>query len=162
MRTACIVVVAAFLAGCGKKESSSTGSSTSGSSTSSPSSASSSTPSRAWKPIADGKEVRFAGAVVDIPGSWTATPQGNTVVLVPPGVNQVAPDEVYALMGEPALKTLDAPGLDPWLDNALMGLLGVAVKRSGTPTVEKHGELDGKTWSWTARLLDGRNVEIRS
>lgn len=116
----------------------------------------------AWKPIAGGKQCRFAGVIADVPGSWTIVPQGNGTFIVPPGANQTVIEEVYGFMGEPTLKTIDAPELEPYLDQALMQLLQVPVQRSGPAEVVKVGALDGKLWKWTATSTDGRAFEIRS
>jgi len=149
-----------LFAGCGKKESSS--SSSSSPSAASPSSSSPSSAAPAWKHIEGGREHRFAGAVADVPGSWALVPQGNATLLVPPGANQTAIEEIYALMGDPTVKTLDGPELERALDVGVSQLLGVPATRAGDPERRKLGELDGKVWTWKARSMDGRNFEVRA
>lgn len=121
-----------------------------------------SSPAPAWRAIEGGQEHRFAGAVADVPGSWTVVPQGNATLLVPPGANQTAIEEIYALMGDPTVKTLEGPELERALDVAVAQLLGVPVSRVGEPERRRLGELDGKVWSWRTRLMDGREVEVRA
>jgi len=119
-------------------------------------------PAPAWKPIEGGKECSFAGLAAQVPGSWTIAPQGNATLIVPPGANQTAIEEMYGFLGDPTLKSIDAPELEYYLDNALQQLLGVPVQRSGAAEPVKVGALDGKLWKWTAQSLDGRTFEIRS
>lgn len=116
----------------------------------------------AWKAIADGKELRFAGVAAHVPGSWNVVPQGNATLVVPQGANQTLIEEIYGFIGEPTLKTLDTPGLEPYLDNAVMQLLQVPAQRAGPGEAAKVGALEGKTWKWTARLIDGRTAEVRA
>ncbi len=115
-----------------------------------------------WTPIPGGKEHRFAGVVADVPGTWNIVPQGNSTLIVPPGANQTSIEELYGFMGDPTLKTIDAPELEYYLDNAVMQLLQVPAQRAGPAEVVKVGALTGKMWKWTATLMDGRNVEVRS
>lgn len=147
MRIAMLFVITTLLAGCGKSDSSS---SSSGSSS-----------SQTWKPISGGQECRFAGVVADVPGGWAVRQQGDATMISPPGANQTSIDEVYAFLGAPALKDLGAPGLEQYLDNSLMQLLQVPVSRSGEAKSVKIGALDGRAWTWSATLLDGRQVDIR-
>lgn len=147
--TLALALALALLPGCGKSSSSS---SSSGSS--------SSTSSKPWTSISGGKEVRWAGVAADVPGSWTAAPQGDATMLVPPGANPN--EELYGFLGAPTLKSLDTPGLESWLDQSLMQLLQVPVQRQGEPQKRKLGALDGRAWTWSATLMDGRKVEIRS
>jgi len=153
--TVATLFAAALLSGCGKDDSSGSGSGPgSGSSASSGS-------APAWTGISGGKQVRFAGVVADIPSGWTELPQGNATLIAPPGANQASIDELYAFLGEPTLKTLDAPGLESYLDQALMQLLQVPVKRSGSAAPRRMGALEGREWKWSAKLMDGRDVDIR-
>ncbi len=113
-----------------------------------------------WKPIKSGKEVRFAGVEANVPGTWNILPQGNSTLVAPGDANQM--NEIYGFVGEPSLKTLDAPGLEPYLDAAVMQLLQVPVQRTGPGEAVRVGALEGKTWKWTATLADGRQAEVRS
>ncbi|MCE9583638.1 MAG: hypothetical protein K8T20_14235 [Planctomycetes bacterium] len=161
MRVALVIVASVVLAGCGKKESSSV-SPSSGSSSSSPSSPGTpSAPAKAWTPISGGKEVRWAGVAADVPAGWATQAQGDVTMLAPPGANQTSIDELYSFMGAPTLKSLDTPGLNEYLDQSLVQLLQVPVQRQGEPKKMKIGALDGRTWTWTATLLDGRKADIR-
>jgi hypothetical protein len=145
MRAILFALTAAFLAGCGKDDSSgSSGNSTPG-----------------WTSISGGKEVRFAGVIAEIPGSWNEARQGNATLILPPGSNQGVVEELYALLGEPTLKTLDVPGLESYLDNALMQMLQVPVRREGSAASARIGALEGRAWKWSATLMDGRAADIR-
>ncbi|MCC6738351.1 MAG: lipocalin family protein [Planctomycetia bacterium] len=155
MRFTTLALVLALLAGCGKGSSSSSSSSSSGS-------PSTNTSSPAWKPIPGGREHRFAGVAADIPPGWNVVPQGDATLVAPASANQGTIDEIYAFMGAPTVKDLDTPGLDQYLDNAVMQLLQVPARRNGDPRPVKIGALDGRLWSWTATLADGRRAEVRS
>jgi hypothetical protein len=148
MRFTVLLIALLAVAGCGKGDSSSS------------SSSSSSTPS--WKSIPGGQECRFAGVVAEVPGNWTVRQQGDATMITPPGANASSIDELYAFLGAPTLKDLNTPGLEPYMDNALMQMLQVPVKRSGEAKPVKIGALDGRAWSWSATLMDGRAVDIRS
>jgi len=152
MRLTCLpfLFAIALLAGCGGKSSSSS------------SSGSASASASAATPIRGGKEVRFAGVAADVPGNWTTFQQGDVTMLVPPDANQNSLDELYAFMGAPTLKSLDTPGLEAYLDQSLMQLLQVPVQRQGKAKPVKLGALAGRQWNWTATLMDGRSVEVRS
>ncbi len=117
-------------------------------------------PKQAWTPIKSGKDIRFAGVEANVPGTWNIVPNGNSTLVAPGDANQM--NEIYGFVGEPSLKTLDAPGLEPYLDNAVMQLLQVPAQRAGPGESVKVGALEGKTWKWTATLMDGRQAEVRS
>jgi hypothetical protein len=119
-------------------------------------------PPPAWKPIAGGQECRFAGVTANVPAGWNVVPQGNSTILLPAGATQGVINEIYGFVGDPSLKSLDSPLLEPYLDQAVMQLLQVPAQRAGPGEEIKVGALDGKTWKWTATLMDGRNVEVRS
>ncbi|MEK7466975.1 MAG: lipocalin family protein [Planctomycetota bacterium] len=149
MRLTTLLILSALLAGCGRNDSSSA---------SSPGGSSSSQP---WKSISGGQECRFAGVVAEVPGGWTVQQRGDATMIDPPGANPSSIDEVYAFLGAPALKDLNTPALEAYLDNSLMQMLQVPVRRSGEAKSVKIGALDGRAWSWSATLLDGRAVDIR-
>lgn len=116
--------------------------------------------SQTWKPIKSGKDIRFAGVAANVPGTWNILPQGNATFVAPGDANQM--NEIYGFVGEPSLKTLDAPGLEPYLDAAVMQLLQVPAHRAGSGEAVRVGALEGKSWKWTATLADGRQAEVRS
>lgn len=116
----------------------------------------------AWNAIPGGKEVRFAGASAHVPGDWMVVPQGNATLISPPDANRTMLEEIYGFIGEPTMRSLDHPQLEQYLDMSVSQLLQVPAQRRGPGEPTKVGALDGKAWVWTARLMDGRDIEVRA
>ncbi len=151
MRHAALLLVALLAAGCGKDSGSSSSSSSSGSSGGSSGGSSA-------KRIPGGQEQRYQGVVFDIPSNWKSQMNEGKLVVMPDGANPSGIlEEVYAVVSDPNVKSLDGPEVD----RIAQEVSGAGATKKSGPESKKFGDLDGRVWIYTMPAQNGKTAEIR-
>jgi hypothetical protein len=97
---------------------------------------------------------------LDLPKGWTTTEKPDGIVLVPEGWNAANAEEVYVLVSDPSVPSLDSPDADAAVER-MAAQMGGTFEKKGSPTKETYGDLQGRLFRYSGTANDGRSLDLR-
>lgn len=114
------------------------------------------------RPIAGGKATSFGGVTFDLPPHWRSEVREGAMLLSPDGANAAGTlEELYLFGTDPAVRSLAGDDMERSIARTVEQLQPGATKTKG-PEPATFGELEGRTWTWTATAQDGREAQLRA